>query len=133
MQGSTVVILLNFSVKSPPFSLNQKPLPTIKMKTTVRLIITFYKSFALASNFITLACLFLISLYGKKAIYIIQALFWFKIISLGIIFYYIHNYKKDEFYYYINLGLSKKRLWITTFAFDFILFLILLILTLNAQ
>ena len=72
-------------------------------------------------------------MYGEKAIYIIQALFWFKIITLGLISYYIHSYKKDEFYYYKNLGLAKKHLWISTLSFDFILFLILLFFTLKAQ
>jgi type III secretory pathway component EscU len=112
---------------------HRQPLPTIKMRTTIRLIITFYKSFAFASNLITFSCIYLINLYGKNAIYIIQALFWFKIITLALIFYYIQNYKKDEFYYYKNLGLTKKHLWISTFTFDFILFLILFILTLKAQ
>ncbi|MDB5120068.1 MAG: hypothetical protein JWN56_1286 [Sphingobacteriales bacterium] len=110
-----------------------RPLPTIKMRTTIRLIITFYKSFAFASNLITLSCLYLIIWYGEKAIYIVQALFWFKIITLGLIFYYIQSSKKDEFYYYKNLGLTKKHLWISTLTVDFILFLILFFLTLRAQ
>lgn len=115
------------------FSIHIYSLPTIKMRTTIRLIITFYKSFAFASNLITLSCLYLINFYGEKAIHIIQALFWYKIITLGLIFYYIHSFKKDKFYYYKNLGLTKKQLWISTLTFDFILFLILLFLTLKAQ
>src|SRR5690606_28702420 len=104
----------------------------IKMRMTIRLIITFYKSFAFASNLITLSCLYLIILYAEKAIYIVQALIWFKIGTLGMIFYYIQNYKRDEFYYYKNLGLAKKHLWISTLTFDFVLFLILSLLTLKA-
>ncbi len=100
---------------------------------TIRLITTFYKSFALASNLITLASLYLINLYGEKAIHIFQALFWFKIIALGLIFCYIHNYKREGFYYYKNLGLTKRHLWISTFAFDFTLFILLILLTLRLQ
>src|SRR5690606_39318372 len=91
------------------------------MRMTIRLIITFYKSFAFASNLITLSCLYLIILYAEKAIYIVQALIWFKIGTLGMIFYYIQSYKRDEFYYYKNLGLAKKHLWISTLTFDFVL------------
>lgn len=98
---------------------------------TARLIITFYKSFAFASNLITLSCLGLIIYYQEKAIYIFQALFWFKIITLGVIFYFIHSYKKDEFFYYKNLGLTKKQLWISTLIFDFLLFFVLTIGTIK--
>ena len=98
---------------------------------SVRLIVTFYSSFAFASNLITLACLYLVYLYGDKAIYIIQILFWFKILTLAVIVYFIHQYKKDLFYYYKNLGLSKKHLWIPTLTFDLALFLILLALTIK--
>jgi hypothetical protein len=58
-------------------------------------------------------------------------LFWFKIISLGLIFYYFHTFKNEVFYYYKNLGITKKQLWLTALSFDFLLFLILLILTLK--
>ncbi|HBZ26324.1 MAG TPA: hypothetical protein DEO54_08860 [Rikenellaceae bacterium] len=65
-----------------------------------------------------------------QGINIFTALFWFKIITLGIIVYFINNYKRNEFYYYKNLGLSKKVLWISSLTFDFILFLTLIIITL---
>ncbi|OFZ08525.1 MAG: hypothetical protein A2322_06505 [Bacteroidetes bacterium RIFOXYB2_FULL_39_7] len=102
-----------------------KPLPTIMRMT--RLILTFYRSFAFASLMITLSCLSIIYTWGLVTF---TALFWFKIITLGLIFYYIHNVKKDDFYYYKNLGLSKKTLWFSTLTFDFILFLMLIIITL---
>ena len=54
--------------------------------------------------------------------------FWLKIITLGLIVFFINNYKRNEFYYYKNLGLSKLRLWVSILLFDFILFIILLIL-----
>ncbi len=103
------------------------------MRKTIRLIFTFYKSYAAASILITLASLYLVNLYGTKAIYILQALFWFKVITLGVIFYYIQKYKKEGFYYYKNLGLTKKHLWISTLVFDFTLFLLLVSLTVRVQ
>ncbi len=90
---------------------------------TLRLIVTFYKSFAFLSSLLTLICLFLIYQYGENGIHILQILFWFKLITLGSIFYFINSYKKAEFYYYKNLGISKLQLWIPVLIFDFSLFL----------
>lgn len=38
-----------------------------------------------------------------------------------------NSYKKNEFYYYKNLGLSKLKLWPPILVFDFLFFLIALI------
>jgi len=93
----------------------------------LRLTLNFYSSFAFASWMITILCVIISYTQG---INIFTALFWFKIITLGIIVYFINNYKRNEFYYYKNLGLSKKVLWISSLTFDFILFLTLIIITL---
>jgi len=94
----------------------------------IRLILTFYSSFALASSMITLSCISIIYTWGINSF---TALFWFKIITLGLIFYYINSSKRDEFYYYKNLGFTKMHLWIPTLLLDFILFLTLMVLTLK--
>jgi hypothetical protein len=47
-----------------------------------------------------------------------------KFLSYGVIFYIINTYKKKEFYYYLNIGISKRKLWGLTILFDFLLFLI---------
>lgn len=59
----------------------------------------------------------------------ITPLFWFKIITLGAFYYVVKNYKKDEIYYYKNLGVSARVLWTTTLSMDFIIFFVLMILT----
>jgi hypothetical protein len=56
-------------------------------------------------------------------------LFWFKIATLGLTFYYINGYKNREYYYYQNLGVSRLLLWASTIVFDFALFLFLIIQT----
>jgi hypothetical protein len=99
----------------------------LEMKT-LRLILTFYKSFAFLSFLVTFICLGLLYGFGVKGIYIIQALFWFKIFTLAIIVYLMNGYKKNEFYYYKNLGVSKLTLWIPILTFDFLIFLIALII-----
>lgn len=94
---------------------------------TLRLVATFYKSYAYASLLVTSFCVLQFYLIGIKPF---ALLFWFKIATLGIFVYFVNVYKKDEFYYYKNLGLSKLFLWISTLLFDLILFIVLITLAL---
>lgn len=94
----------------------------------IRLIFTFYKSFVLVNLIITLSCLDIAHRWGVSTF---TALFWFKIVTLAIIYYFVKDIKKNEFYYYKNLGITKKKLWISTFSFDFILFLVSIYLILR--
>ncbi|NQU34832.1 MAG: hypothetical protein HQ521_16515 [Bacteroidetes bacterium] len=94
--------------------------------TKLRLILTFYKSFAFASSIITLACL---SLLFANSISVFTILFWFKIITLVVIYFFINSYKRKEMYYYLNLGISKKALWTSVMVLDLLLFILLTIVT----
>lgn len=96
----------------------------------IRLIVTFYYNFLLVSSVITYCCFDIFRRYGVVTF---SSLFWFKIFTLGIIYYFISSYKHKELYYYQNLGLSKKVLFIVTFSFDFILFLTILYLLYRSQ
>lgn len=98
----------------------------MKPLKTLNLILTFYRCFFLATSLITIAC---ISIFWKHGISTFTTLFWFKIITLVIVYYYIRTTKTKEFYYYQNLGVSKVLLWTSTLTFDFIIFLCSLILT----
>lgn len=93
---------------------------------TLRLLFLFYRSYWITSNAITATCLYLFSKYGLS---IFQALFWFKLVTLGIVYYYVNDLKKKEYFYYQNLGVSKSLLWIVTLSFDFLFFLFLIIQT----
>lgn len=97
------------------------------MIKTIRLLLTFYKSFAVASFAITFACLFLMFGFKANGIYMIQVLFWFKIATLALIVYSVNSYKSKEFYYYKNHGLSNRKLWLPILVFDFLVFLISII------
>jgi hypothetical protein len=46
----------------------------------------------------------------------------------GVIFFFVNQVKKKEYYYDQNLGIGKKLLWTATLVFDFVLFVVLLIL-----
>lgn len=96
----------------------------MKILRTIRLLLTFYRSFFIANLLITLICLGLFREYGFS---IFSTLFWLKGASMAIVFYFIRDYKKREFYYYLNLGLSRGVLWRATLLFDFCLYLLLLL------
>ena len=93
---------------------------------TIRLILTFYRSYFLATSLITISC---ISIFWKYGISTFTVLFWFKIITLTLVYYFIKAFKAKEFLYYQNLGVSKFLLWISTLTFDFIIFLVSIIAT----
>ncbi len=97
---------------------------------TLRLLLTFYKSYAFASWMITLACMSIIYTWG---IHTITALFWFKLFTLGVTVYFTNSYKWKEFYFYQNLGLSKTHLWTSSLIFDFLSFILVLIITLKIK
>ena len=84
----------------------------------------------MASSLITISSMYLVYMYGLNAI---SFLFWFKIFTLGIIILFINSYKKNEFYYYQNRGLSKLFLWLTTIAIDLILFFVLIFIILQMR
>jgi len=94
----------------------------------IRSVIDFYMSFAFSSIAITFACLYIVVIWGIGTFFL---LFWFKIITLAMIWYLTNMYKNHEFYYYKNLGLSKRLLWTSTLSIDMILYLTCFFLTLK--
>ena len=103
-------------------------LPAINMRLLkiIKLIATFYRSFFIATSAITVCCIWIFQDYGISTYF---ALFWFKIATLGLVYYFIKDYKAKDIYYYQNLGVSKVVLWSSTLIFDFSLFLVSIIIT----
>ncbi len=98
---------------------------------TLTLITRFYRGLFFANFLVTLSCLGIILTYGDRAYEIIGVLFWFKVITLVLIFFSAIYYKKNELYYYQNLGISKLMLGLTTSAFDFSLWALVLFIGLK--
>jgi hypothetical protein len=98
----------------------------MKLLTFIRLIVTFYKNFLPATFSITASC---IAIFWEYGLIVVPTLFWFKVITLAMVFFFIRTYKVKEFYYYQNLGISEMVLWVATFSFDFVLFIVSLIIT----
>lgn len=95
------------------------------MTRKIGLLVTFYRSFFITTFIITCGCVIIYGFYGIKTF---TFLFWFKIITLGMIYFVIETSKNKEFYYYQNLGVSKRLLWSATLIFDLLLFIFLIIL-----
>ncbi len=98
----------------------------LKLFKTIRLIWIFYKSFLVLSLFINLCC---ISIFWNHGFSSFSVIFWLKMATLALTYYFINTYKNKEYYYYLNLGISKFLLWIVSLSFDFVLFISLIILT----
>ncbi len=97
-----------------------KMIPAVFQFTkTIRHIWTFYWSFLLVPILIDICCL---SLFRKYGFSIFFALFWLKSTTLALTFHFVNGYKKNVYYYYFNLGISKLLLWIPIFIFEFIVF-----------
>lgn len=97
----------------------------MKIIRNIRLLFTFYQYFIWLSVFINAASMYLLWRNGIGAY---KALFWLKLVSLGVSFYVVNEFKKQELLYFYNFGFSKKSLWIITLAFDLISFFALMIL-----
>lgn len=95
---------------------------------TLKLIARFYRGIFLANFLVTLSCIGIIGYYGNHAHKLMGFLFWFKVVAIGMIFSTAIYYQKKEMYYYQNLGVSKLRLGITTSVFDFLIWLIVIII-----
>ena len=92
----------------------------------IRLIFSFYTYFIWVSLFIDIACGYLLWRNGT-AIY--STLFWFKFFTMGASGYLVNEFRKEEYFYFFNFGLSKKTLWISTLTFDLFLFFACMILS----
>ncbi|GAA4345407.1 hypothetical protein [Flaviaesturariibacter amylovorans] len=95
-------------------------------RKTLRLLATFYGSYAPASLLLTAAC---VVLFRQHGISIFGTLFWLKLATLGVLYHFTNQRKAKQYFYYRNLGLSKGLLWGATLTFDFLLFLTAIILS----
>jgi hypothetical protein len=95
------------------------------MTRSIRLIITFYNTYNIPSILISLLSG---AILMKSGLSFFVVVFWFKLISMAFIITFINSYRKKEYFYYQNLGLSKMALWTGSLVFDFVLFLALLII-----
>lgn len=88
---------------------------------TLRAILSFYSSFAFVGLLLTAACLATLYTTGLAMFFF---LFWIKMGTMWITYYFTDNNKRKEYYYYDNLGISKRTLWIPALVLDFVVFMV---------
>lgn len=117
-------------ITGSPGSAKREVVLLTRMRITLRLLLTFYLNFFVATQLITFFCAVIYGLYGMDTLVF---LFWFKSATLALTGYFIHLYKKHEYYYYLNLGVSKTILWVITCTSDMMLFGSTLLLVHNVR
>ncbi len=86
----------------------------------IRLILRFYRRFCLFSLGISL---YIVMESAPLGIAAIGFAFWIKAITLGIIIGFVSYRYQPEFYYYKNLGISKRTLLIAVSFLDLLLYI----------
>ncbi len=100
------------------------------MIKSIKLLLTFYSSYFQAAFLITACCMLLTWLYGLEVFFI---LFLFKLATLGLIYYFMNEYKKKEYYYYQNLGVSKLFLWVGSLSLDLAVLIVSILFALQIK
>ncbi len=90
----------------------------------LRIYHTFFRSFYAAGGCISLCCGWLFYRWGGGSL---APLLYFKLGTTAIVYYMVNRFKHREYYYYHNLGISKRRLWAFYEFCDLLVFVLLLI------
>ncbi|MEK7719056.1 MAG: hypothetical protein AAB347_05520 [Bacteroidota bacterium] len=77
---------------------------------TFRAILSFYNSFAFLGFLLTAACLTIVFTNG---IVMFTILFWFKIGTMWLIYYFTDSYKSKEYYYYDLYVITNGKTYLT--------------------
>lgn len=88
-------------------------------------VLFFYKSVYPVTLSISLLCLGIFAAIGPASL---KAILWFKVISFGVVVFHVENTRKQAFWYFYNLGLTRNTLWIGVVLIDFSIFFSLLTL-----
>jgi len=102
----------------------------MQLLRTIRLLGTFYRSFLAVSIVVDLGSAVLFHIFfSVEPIRELVAIFWIKVVTLGLSIYFVNEQKKKEYYYYQNLGISKRFLWIILCSVDWLILIITLFIT----
>lgn len=94
----------------------------------MRPLLAFYQNFLWPLNLINAACC-VASKYAPPLAAILYA-FWIKAISIILIGVYVEVFQSNKFYFFYNLGYSKKSLYAGTILIDLIIWSVCLSLSL---
>lgn len=94
-----------------------------RLITFLRYVLLFYRNMFYISMIGTIVLALIFMKYGLSVLQMLLIgkllLGWFALTA-------INRTKRNEFYFFANLGIAKKELWIGAFSIDLMLFLIVL-------
>jgi len=93
----------------------------------MRACLTFYRTLALPLITISLICAF--QVLQSRSVYFILFVLWVKILTTVVIGGYIALFRSEQFIFFNNLGYSRVRLLSLTFAFDFSIWILFMVIT----
>ena len=99
-------------------------MPHVHIAMKMRLIVTFYRYYGYVSNIITVLCAIEIILSGGTSD--IGWMVVLKLASLPIFVFIAHEFKKHEYPYYKNLGISRNALWSYSILLDILIFAVVI-------
>ena len=100
------------------------------MKTRLLLIGLFYRTFCSFSILISIGLWELArSPLGQAFWIFLPKYILLKIATDCLIWYYARRYNRDRLFFYANIGLSEKIIFLTSFLLDIFLFLLFILLT----
>ncbi len=82
-------------------------------------LLTFYRSFFLFTGSISLAAGYM--LWNSKSITSLFMLFWMKLVTNALIGFLFTTFKKEDFFFYNNLGFSAKQMLLGALLIDLLL------------
>lgn len=77
-----------------------------------------YRNISIPANAITITCCF----YAWDSSSGVSMLPWVKIISTSVLLLYIHLFRSRVLYFYMNLGMSRQRFYLSVFLVDVMIF-----------
>lgn len=93
----------------------------------MRVALTFYRTVA-----IPLIAISLITAYQvlvSQSVYFILRVLWIKILTTIVIGGYLALFRSEQFIFFNNLGYSRNRLFAISFAFDFSVWMLFMVVT----
>ncbi|MGN6395256.1 MAG: hypothetical protein ACTHMI_06820 [Mucilaginibacter sp.] len=94
----------------------------------LKLIKRFSRGIIPVNFLVTIISVYAIASHRDQANKLIGTYFWGKIITLALMIFFAMASRRNELYYYQNLGLSKQKLAFTIGLFDFGLWLALTVI-----
>lgn len=104
----------------------------MNIRRVVRSCVSFYGMYAAAALGVSFVCGLVMFMYRMKPPPVIAVIvvitFWVKVAMMLLLRFAVKRHSWRYFYYYKNVGVSVRWLWGCTLAFDFLLFIVMLLI-----